>query len=181
MTNQELYKLRFPIGEFNKPETINQTHINEWIEAIEQLPQSIVSITKELSETQLNYKYRPNGWTIKQVVHHCADSHMNSIIRFKLTLTEDSPTIRPYFEDRFAKLIDYNEPIETAISILYGVHKKLCILLNNLSKSDLKREYVHPEYGVRYSIEEAIGVYGWHSNHHLEHIKQALRFQDKFN
>jgi hypothetical protein len=181
MTEEELYKLKFPTGEFNKPDTINPAHINKWIEAIERLPQSIVSVTKDLSEEQLNYKYRPDGWTIKQVVHHCADSHMNSIIRFKLTLTEDSPIIRPYFEDRFAKLIDYKEPLETSISILNGVHKKLVILLNNLSESDLKREYIHPEYGTCYSIEEAIGVYGWHSNHHLEHVKQALRFQGKFN
>lgn len=181
MTEQELYKLRFPIGEFKKPELITKTHIDGWINAIEHLPQSIIAITKDLTEEELNYRYRPDGWSIKQVVHHCADSHMNSIVRFKLTLTEDSPTIRPYFEDRFAKLIDYKEPIDTAISILEGVHKKLTILLNNLNESDLKREYVHPEYGLRYSIEEAIGVYGWHSNHHLAHIKQALKFKAKFN
>ena len=145
------------------------------------MPKSIVSVTNNLSEIELNYKYRPDGWTIKQVVHHCADSHINSIIRFKLALTEDTPTIRPYFEDRFAELNDYRETIDTSVSILNGVHKKLGILLKNLSKEDLKREFVHPEHGKHFSVEETIGVYAWHSNHHLAHIKKALNSKGKFN
>lgn len=181
MTEQDLYKLRFPIGEFEKPKTITKQHISEWITSIEALPQSIISVTKNLSEEKLNYKYRPEGWNIKQVVHHCADSHINSIIRFKLGLTENTPTIRPYFEDRFAKLVDYNEPIDTAISILTGVHKKLGVLLKNLNDDELKREFVHPEYGKHFSLEETIGVYAWHSNHHLAHIRQALNYKGKFN
>ncbi len=112
MTEQDLYKLKYPLGEFNKPDSIASHQIEEWITSIEALPHSIDSITKNLSDTELNYKYRPEGWTIKQVVHHCADSHINSMIRFKLALTEDMPSIRPYFEDRFAKLIDYDEPID---------------------------------------------------------------------
>ena len=177
MTESNLYKLRFPIGEFKKPEVITKQHIKEWIASIEALPQSIISITKDLSEKELNYKYRPNGWTIKQVVHHCADSHINSLIRFKLALTEHTPTIRPYFEDRFAELKDYSEPINASISILIGVHKKLGILLKNLNKDDLKREFIHPEHGKHFSIEETIGVFAWHSNHHLGHIEQALKFK----
>ena len=125
MTEQELYKLRFPIGEFEKPNEISSQHIKQWISDIEALPEAIEAVTKNLSEEELNYKYRPEGWTIKQVVHHCADSHINSIIRFKLALTEDTPTIRPYFEDRFAKLNDYTEPIDSyLLSILKGVHHK---------------------------------------------------------
>ena len=181
MTEQDLYKLKFPIGEFEKPKVISQQNIKDWITSIETLPASIIAITQNLNAKELNYKYRPDGWTIKQVVHHCADSHINSIIRFKLALTEESPTIRPYFEDRFAKLIDYLEPIDTSISILNGVHKKLGVLLKNFNQDDLKREFVHPEHGKRFSIEETIGVYAWHSNHHLAHIKQALQFEGKFN
>ncbi|MCT4630949.1 YfiT family bacillithiol transferase [Winogradskyella sp.] len=181
MTEQELYKLKFPIGEFNKPEHITQKHISEWIKTIESLPKRIEEITKELSDKELNYKYRPNGWTIRQVVHHCADSHINSIVRFKLAITEDTPTIRPYFEDRFAKLVDYSEPIDAPISILKGVHKKLGILLNSFSENDLKREFIHPEHGKRFSIEETIGVYAWHSNHHFAHIKQALKHKGKYD
>jgi len=181
MIEQDLNKLRFPIGEFKKPEVITQKHIDEWIASIEALPKSILSVTKDLSEAELNYKYRPNGWTIKQVVHHCADSHINSLIRFKLALTEDAPTIRPYFEDRFAELNDYSESIDASVSILIGVHKKLGILLKNLNEEELKREFVHPEHGKHFSLKETIGVYAWHSNHHLAHIKQALKSIGKFN
>ena len=181
MTEQELFKLRFPIGEFEKPEQITQEHLKAWIASIESLPERIVSITKNLSDEELSYKYRPEGWTIRQVVHHCADSHINSIVRFKLALTEDKPTIRPYFEDRFAKLIDYKEPIDAPISILKGVHKKLVVLLESFTEEDLKREFVHPEHGKVFSIEETIGVYAWHSDHHFAHIEQALRHQGKFN
>ena len=106
MTTEDLYQLRFPIGEFKAPDKITDVMISNWIDAIESFPEAVTAATKDLDTSQLNWKYRPNGWSIKQVVHHCADSHMNSIIRFKLALTEDTPTIRPYFEDRWANLSD---------------------------------------------------------------------------
>ncbi|MUU79484.1 YfiT family bacillithiol transferase [Winogradskyella endarachnes] len=180
MTESELYKLKFPISEFTKPESITINHIKSWIADIEALPKTIINLTKNLSEKELNYKYRPNGWTIKQVVHHCADSHINSLLRFKITLTEKTPTIRPYFEDRFAELVDYTEPIEDSILILKGVHKKLGVLLKSLSQSDLKLEFIHPEHGKRFSLEETIGIYAWHSNHHIAHIIQALEHKDLY-
>ena len=176
----ELNKLRFPIGQFEKPKQITNAHIENWIAAIGALPHQIETIVKHLSEQELNYKYRPDGWSIRQVVHHCADSHMNSIIRFKLALTEDMPTIRPYFEDRFANLIDYSEDLDAPIAILKGVHQKLVILLESFDDNDLKRKYIHPEHGKQFSIAETIGVYAWHSNHHLAHIKQALQYKGKF-
>ncbi|MEO1032370.1 MAG: YfiT family bacillithiol transferase [Bacteroidota bacterium] len=181
MTEQEFHKLRFPIGEFEKPEQITQQHIDQWIAAIESLPNRMAFITQDLSDSELNFKYRPNGWTIKQVVHHCADSHMNSIIRFKLALTENRPTIRPYFEDRFAKLVDYSESLDAPMAILKGVHKKLGVLLKSFSDNDLKREFVHPEHDKTYTLGETIGVYAWHSNHHFAHIEQALHFKGAFN
>jgi hypothetical protein len=181
MTDQDLYKLKFPIGEFDAPKNITQQHLDQWINAIETLPERIISITKNLNDDELNYKYRPEGWTIKQVVHHCADSHINSIVRFKLAMTEDTPTIRPYYEDRFAKLIDYSEPIDAPISILKGVHQKLGVLLKSFSEDDLKREFVHPEHGQHFSLEETIGTYAWHSDHHFAHIEQALRYKGEFN
>lgn len=176
----DLYSLKYPIGEFKKPETISDTHLNEWITDIETLPKSVISLTENLNETELNYNYRPDGWTIKQVVHHLADSHINSIIRFKLAMTEDVPTIRPYFEDRWATLIDYEHPIDTSVSIISGVHSKLGILLRSFSEEDLKKEFIHPEHGKRFSIKETIGMYAWHSNHHLAHIKQALKYKGQF-
>jgi hypothetical protein len=123
------------------------------------LPHSIDSITKNLNEDELNYKYRPEGWSIKQVAHHCADSQINSIIRFKLALPEEKPRIRPYFEDRFAKLIDYEDPIDALLSILRGVHKKLVVLIKNLDQDDLRREFAHPKQGKDFSLEETIGIY----------------------
>ncbi|WP_179345489.1 YfiT family bacillithiol transferase [Winogradskyella ursingii] len=181
MNEKDLYKLKFPIGEFKKPKEIRPEDINIWISSIEAFPNAIKEVTEGLNETELNYKYRPNGWTIKQVVHHCADSHTNSLIRFKLALTEDRPTIKPYFEDRWAKLNDYTEPIDSAISIIDGVHKKLGVLLRNLNAEELKREFVHPEHGKHFSLKETIGVYAWHSNHHLAHIKQAIISKGKFS
>ncbi len=113
---------------------------------------------------------------IRQVIHHCADSHMNSFIRFKLSLTEESPTIKPYFEDRWAEMPDYLEvSILNSIQILEGLHLKWTVLLKSLSQSDLEKEFVHPEHGKRFSVAENIGVYAWHSNHHLEHVKSALK------
>jgi hypothetical protein len=181
MTEDELYKLRFPIGEFKKPKRITQKHLEHWTKSIETLPQRITSVTNNLNDNALNYKYRPYGWTIKQVVHHCADSHVNSLLRFKLALTEDTPTIKPYFEDRFAKLIDYSESIEASISILQGVHKKLGVLIKGFTEADLKRTFIHPEHGKKISLEETIGIYAWHSNHHFAHIEQALHYKGQFN
>ena len=181
MTEHELYTLKYPLGEFNKPHTIAPRQIEEWIVSIEALPHRMEAMTKHLSDDELNYKYRPEGWTIKQVVHHCADSHMNSMIRFKLALTEDTPRIKPYFEDRFAQLMDYKAPIDASISILIGVHKKLGQVLKCLTKDELKREFIHPEHGKHCSIEDTIGLYAWHSDHHLAHIEQALYFKDKFH
>ena len=181
MTQDTLYKLRFPIGEFQKPDLISSDNIRTWIHAIEQFPKSVEHIVTPLSIEQLQWRYRPNGWTIKQVVHHCADSHMNSIIRFKLALTEDSPTIRPYYEDRWANLIDgIDDNLEDTLCILKGLHAKLGKLLRHISEEELTREFIHPEYGRRFRLDETIGVYAWHSNHHLAHIKQAITYKGQF-
>ena len=181
MTSQELYKLRFPIGEFQKPDTISSEIINSWINDIERFPSEIEKTTKDLSKEQLNWKYRPDGWNIKQVVHHCADSHMNSIIRFKLALTEDSPTIRPYYEDRWATLIDSTDDnLENSLSLLKGLHAKLCQLLKHISEEEMSKEFIHPEHGKRFRLDETIGTYAWHSNHHLAHVKQAINHNGQF-
>lgn len=180
MKDIELYNLKYPIGEYKIPENLTEVQLEHWIHDIEKLPSFIIKLTENLSEKELNYPYRPNGWTIRQVVHHLADSHMNSIIRFKLAMTEEVPTIRPYYEDHWANLADYKESIDTAISIITGVHQKLGILLKSFSKEDLRRQFIHPEHDKHFSIEETIGMYAWHSNHHLEHIKQALELKGSF-
>ena len=181
MSPQNLEQLKHPIDRFTKPEIISESLILEWIETIESLPEILYHLTKDLSVEQLNWPYRPEGWNIKEVVHHLADSHMNSIIRFKLAITEDTPTIKPYFEDRWARLIDAkDDDLRHTLSLLKGLHAKLGTLLRSLTKEDLKREFIHPEHGQRFNLEETIGIYAWHSKHHVAHIKQALKYKGKF-
>lgn len=182
MTAIELERLKYPIGTFIKPDVIDETIIKKWIDDIENFPKALATLTRGLTIEQRNWKYRPDGWTIKQVVHHCADSHMNSIIRFKLSLTENSPEIRPYWEGRWAELADsLDDNLGDSLTLLKGLHRKWVKLLKSLTKDDLKRDFIHPEYGKRFTLKENIGIYAWHSNHHLEHIKQALKFKGKFN
>ena len=167
-------KLKFPIGEFIKPGIIIEQIISDWITIIEKFPQYLTKEIETLTEDQLKYKYRPNGWNIRQIVHHCADSHMNSFIRFKLALTEDKPTIRPYFEDRWAEQSDYlNSPVILSLNIIEGLHKRWVILLKSLTDDDLNRTFIHPEGNKEISLKENIGIYAWHCTHHLEHIKLA--------
>ncbi len=177
-----LENLKYPIGKFVVPNQITKAHVREWIHIIEAFPESLQNTVVNLEENQLKLIYRPEGWTIQQVVHHCADSHMNSFIRFKLALTEDKPIIRPYFEDRWAVLPDVlNVDLSTSIEILYGLHHRWVVLLKSLDEKDLNKEFVHPEHGATTSLKENIGIYAWHCQHHLAHIKQAIKYQGKFD
>lgn len=177
----ELQNLKYPIGTYQRSANPDEQTLKEWISHLEALPRLLTDVTSPLSESALNYIYRPEGWTIRQVVHHLADSHMNSIIRFKLALTEDTPTIRPYYEDRWAKLADVTEvEITASIDILRGVHQRLVAMLRSLSAQELERDYIHPEHNRKMTIKETIGLYAWHSNHHLAHIHQALKYEGKF-
>src|SRR5690606_38645490 len=124
---------QYPIGKFTKPEAITPTHVEQWIEAIAQFPEALASEVAGLTEAELHWPYRPEGWTIQQVVHHCADSHMNCLMRFKLALTEDQPVIRPYEEARWAQLADTLEgPIAWSLQLLDGLHKKWVFLLKRM-------------------------------------------------
>ena len=133
-------------------------------------------MVKDLNDEKLKNKYRPDGWTIKQVVHHCADSHINSFVRFKLALTEDVPAIKPYFEDRWAELSDsLSNDISDSIQILNSLHNKWVLLLRSLTVEQLHREFFHPETNKKISLKENIGLYAWHCNHHLAHIQLAIK------
>jgi hypothetical protein len=167
--------LRFPIGEFTAPEPITQEQIDDWIDEIASFPARLKELTHNLSDVELSWRYRPDGWNIKQVIHHCADSHMNSFIRFKLSLTEDTPIIKPYFEDKWAGMPDTTDAnVSASIKLIEGLHARWVILLKSLKADELKKEFIHPEHGKRFSVAENIGVYAWHSNHHLAHIRLAL-------
>ena len=182
MTKADIEKLKFPIGKFATPEIIYSTKIKDWRNEIEQFPESLKNITNGLTQEQLNWKYRPGGWKIKQLVHHCLDSHINSYTRFNLTLTEDSPTIRPYSEKLWAELPGSNdEDLSDSILILTGLHSKWTKLIKSLTEADLAKEYVHPEHGQWFNLQETVGLYAWHCKHHLAHIKQALVAEGKFN
>ncbi|NNK81075.1 MAG: putative metal-dependent hydrolase [Flavobacteriales bacterium] len=173
--------LRFPIGEFIKPTSLDLPTRSKYIEIIADFHSKMVQISSGLKE-ELNWRYRPDGWTIAQVIHHCSDSHMNALIRFKLTLTEDSPTIRPYFEDRWAELADTLESnIENPLEIIKGVHNRWTILLNSMKNSDFEKHYVHPELGETYTLDQALANYEWHCRHHFAHIEQALEHKGEFN
>jgi len=176
MNVQNLEALKYPIGNFICPQNIEFESIEKWIKDIEKFPNTLRELTKQLDKVELNWKYRPGGWTIKQIVHHCADSHLNSLIRFKLTLTEDMPTIKPYFEDRWADLTDsLSESIEDSIQLLLALHKKWVYLLRSLSNQQLSRRFIHPETNTTISLKENIGIYAWHCNHHLAHVQLALK------
>lgn len=170
----DIEALKFPIGKFSRPELITESILDQWITEISAFPEQLKLQVLYLSDEQLDTQYRPEGWTIRQVIHHCADSHINSLIRLKLALTEEQPTIKPYWEALWAELPDTkNMPIAPSIKIIEGIHERWTILLRSLTKQDLNRTFIHPEYGKIYRIDEYIGVYAWHCNHHLAHIIQA--------
>lgn len=173
--------LKYPIGRYQKLEVITQEQLKTWIEAIESFPAKIKKLTSTLSVEQLNWIYRPEGWSIKQVVHHCADSHMNSMIRFKLALTEDNPTIKPYEEQLWAELVDGNsDAVFQSLQLLESVHYRWVLLLKSLGAVELKRTFTHPATSKTSCLDEVIGMYAWHCNHHLAHIEQALQHKGQF-
>lgn len=164
-------QLQYPIGKFNQPETITEDTLAIWISDIASFPDRLKKEVNPLTNEQLDTPYRPGGWTIRQVVHHCADSHINSYIRFKLTLTEDKPTIKPYWEDRWAERIDSKiMPVDHSINLLVGLHSRWVGLLNSLTKQELDKTFIHPEHEKEIALNEYIGFYAWHCNHHLAHI-----------
>ncbi|MGE7602573.1 YfiT family bacillithiol transferase [Peribacillus sp. NPDC097675] len=160
---------RYPIGYFELEGEMTPSLIESWIQEIEALPKSLREAVQDLDEEQLDTAYRVEGWTVRQVVHHLADSHMNAYIRFKLALTELQPVIKPYEEAKWAELSDYTLPIEISLSLLEALHQRWTTLLHNLSPSEMKKTFIHPDSG-EVSVGENIGIYAWHGRHHLAHI-----------
>lgn len=169
--NTSLEQLRFPIGKFEKPNEYVSTLINQWIEDIEKFPSLFRAAVHGLSEEQLDTRYRPEGWTVRQVVHHVADSHMNSYVRFKLALTEENPTIKPYEEAVWAELTDGKfAPISLSLTLLDALHARWAIILKALAVHELEKSFFHPGSNRTYLLKENIGIYSWHGRHHLAHI-----------
>ncbi len=173
-----LEALKFPVGKFQKPESITKEIIDSAIYEIQNFPNLVKAEIENLDEKDLNLRYRPEGWTISQVVHHCADSHINSYVRFKLALTEDLPTIKPYEESLWAELPDSKLSPFVSLNLLVALHERWVFILKSLSDEDLNKEFIHPEQSEKISLKENILIYSWHCQHHLAHIRQAkeLRF-----
>ena len=176
MTEQEQQQLRYPIGEFEAPTNISKEHIESWISILEKFPIKLEALVKYLSKEQLDTPYRPEGWTVRQTIHHVSDSHHHSYNRFKWALTEDKPVIKAYFEARWAELFDTKTaPIQMSLEHIKAVHFKLVYLLKGLSEDDLNRSFIHPETNAEVPLKKNIGIYAWHSNHHFTHIENVLK------
>ncbi|TKC18903.1 YfiT family bacillithiol transferase [Robertmurraya kyonggiensis] len=160
---------RYPIGKFQVEGEITNPVVQKWIKEIEVQPEQLREAVHGLSEEQLDTPYRDGGWTVRQVVHHLADSHLNAYIRFKLALTEDNPVIKPYEEGEWAKLPDSKMPVEVSLTLFESIHQRLVTLLTSLTLEDLEKTFVHPDSGT-ISLGRNIGMYSWHGRHHIAHI-----------
>jgi len=161
--------LRFPIGKFDNSVEITSELRKEFVQIIAQLPTTLEKAISNLSDEQFDTPYRPEGWTVRQTVHHIADSHLNSFIRFKLALTEATPTIRPYAEDRWAELADSRMPIDASLKIIEGVHARWTALLQSMTEADYQKQLKHPDSGA-WTLEKMLALYEWHGRHHTAHI-----------
>ena len=176
MTEQELQNLKYPIGQFDCPNTISKQHIESWISILEDFPNRLENLVNGLTDKQLDTVYRPGGWTIRQVVHHVSDSHHHSYTRFKWALTEDKPIIKAYYEDRWAELIDSKfAPLDMSLHHIKAIHYKLVYLLKTLSEDDLNKSFIHPETNSEVLLSYNVGNYAWHSNHHYAHIENLMK------
>jgi uncharacterized damage-inducible protein DinB len=166
---------RYPIGRFTFDGPLSDAQRKKLIDDIEQAPAAMRAAVQGLSPQQIETPYRDGGWTVRQVVHHVPDSHMNAYTRFKLALTEDEPTIKPYMEDRWAKLEDTRStPLEVSLGLLDLLHNRWVRLLRSLQAEDWKRTFRHPELGPM-PLDKNLALYAWHGRHHVAHITELRK------
>ena len=166
---------RYPVGKFHYEGAPNEEQKQVFLEDIAHTPAKLRAAVSGLSETQLDTEYRPGGWTVRQVVHHMPDSHLNSYVRFKLALTEDEPTIKPYAEDRWAELADSKAtPVEVSLTLLDSLHDRWVRLLRSLGEEEWKRTFRHPSLGPM-TLEKTLALYAWHGRHHVAHITELRK------
>ena len=174
--NEDIDFLRFPIGKFVAPDEISDIQRATWITSLENFPRELSDVAGKLNDEQLDTPYRPGGWTIRQVVHHLPDSHLNAYTRFKLTVTEESPTVRPYDQDGWAMCEEaLSGPVSLSLPLLEALHIRWAAFLKTLTEADFNRCYIHPEHNSEVKLKEALGMYVWHSYHHLAHITETIK------
>lgn len=170
--------LRYPIGEFAPSDAISPAERSYWIDQLRALPGQVRDAVAGLTDEQLDTPYRPGGWSVRQVVHHLADSHMNALLRIKLALTEDEPTIKAYDENLWAELVDSTAPApEFSLKILDGIHARMALIFKHMKEDDWHRSFVHPVNG-KTTLDRHLGLYAWHGRHHLAHITSLIRRMD---
>jgi len=167
--------LRYPIGPFRAVMPVTSEIRSAAIDAIAGLPERLRAAVADLDDNRLDTQYRPEGWTIRQVVHHVADSHMNGLIRMKLALTEETPTIKPYDENAWALLADMRLPVDVSLGIIDGIHARWAAVCRGTSADEFERSYVHPGIGAQLTLDWHLQHYAWHSHHHLAHITELRR------
>jgi uncharacterized damage-inducible protein DinB len=166
---------RFPIGPYQRPAAITAADRARWLAEVAEAPARLRAAVAGLTPAQLETPYREGGWTVRQVVHHLPDSHLNAYIRFKWALTEDSPAIKAYLEDRWAQTPEVaSTPIEVSLALLEALHTRWTALMRAMSADDWARTFQHPEYGAR-RLEEILPLYAWHGQHHVAHITELRR------
>jgi hypothetical protein len=170
--------LKFPAGVFKMPKKILKQDIDRGIKTLADFPERVENTLQTLALQELRYKYRPEGWTIKQVVNHCVDSHMNGLLRFKLALTENKPTIRPFNETLWAVLPDsvvYEMP--DTLVLLKAVHNRWCFLMTLMTSNDFEKTCYHPEQEQYFSLKQFLYLYEWHCNNHFGHLLNAIQYK----
>lgn len=167
---------KYPIGKFQQPEKVTDVDIDKHIKTIKDFPSKLKYLVENLTDDQLDIQYRKGGWKIRQLIHHLADSHMNSFMRFKLALTEDNPTIKPYDEAQWAELQDsFSMDIKSSLQILKGLHKRWVYEMKSLTNKEFEHTFFHPEQSRNISLRESLAFYSWHCNHHFSHIENIIK------
>ena len=168
-------ELAYPIGRYIPPATFSAEWRREAIAIIADTPARLREAVRGLGPEQLATPYRPDGWTIRQVVHHVPDSHLNAYVRLKLALTEDTPTIKPYDENAWSTLGDMKLPIEVSLRLIEGIHTRWVAVVNTMTIDQFSRSFLHPELKTEMTIDHHLQLYAWHSHHHLAHITELRR------
>lgn len=171
-----LEQKKYPIGAFQWPENISDAEIDLHIETLKNFPQKLKRLIENWTDDMLETQYRTGGWTVRQLINHLADSHMQSLSRFKLALTEENPTIKPYDEAKWAELQDSrSEPVKSALLILEGLHYRWTHLLKTMTNKDFNRSFYHPEHQKSMSLRNMLAFYAWHCDHHFAHIENLKK------